>query len=151
MAKTSWTLLLDVQTVCIYELSIFFIDAHRGGGGGGHLMYPLYKNAIKHDPPDFLITPSTPSKEFAKKNLRTPPLLGFQLLSIYGFFYWVNILSRKTFLINLFQLLPITVGKAEITFCILRRCPTAINFHLKDETNWWLLSLHECRARNCLF
>ncbi len=39
-----------------------------------------HKNAIKHDPPDFLTTRSTPSKEFAKKT-QGPPL-DFQLLCI---------------------------------------------------------------------
>jgi hypothetical protein len=32
-----------------------------------------HKNAIKHDPPDFLTTPSTPSKEFTQKPKDPPP------------------------------------------------------------------------------
>ncbi len=57
---------------------------HTGGGGRGGRGAPHvppikifeklpHKNAIKHDPPDFLTTRSTPSKEFAKKT-QGPPL-----------------------------------------------------------------------------
>jgi hypothetical protein len=65
---------------------------HTGGRGAPHV--PLikifeklpHKNAIKHDPPDFLITPSTPLKRICQKTPRNPPSpLNFQLLCIYEF------------------------------------------------------------------
>jgi hypothetical protein len=51
-------------------VAIQLIDAHRGRGGRGVPHLPLinifeklpHKNAIKHDPPDFFTTPSTPLK-----------------------------------------------------------------------------------------
>jgi hypothetical protein len=66
---------------------LLLIDAHRVGGGGergegwGAPHEPAIKifeklpnkNAIRHDPPDFLTTPSTPLKRICQKKPSTPP------------------------------------------------------------------------------
>jgi hypothetical protein len=64
------------------------IDAHRGGrggrggegGGGAPLDPPIkifeklpHKNAIKHDPPDFLTTPKYPPQKNLPKKPEDPP------------------------------------------------------------------------------
>jgi hypothetical protein len=52
------------------------IDAHMGRGGGkdrrGAPHVPPIKNFEKHDPPDFLTTPSTPLKKICQKNQGPP-------------------------------------------------------------------------------
>ncbi len=70
--------------------NVLLAPAHKGGRGAPHVP-PIkifeklpHKNAIKHDPPDFLTTPSTPFKRVCQKNPRTPPPLDFQLLCIYA-------------------------------------------------------------------
>jgi hypothetical protein len=64
----------------------------RGGerGPGAPYVPPIkifeklqHKNAIKHDPPDFLTTQSTLLKRICQKNPRTPPPLDFQLLCMF--------------------------------------------------------------------
>jgi hypothetical protein len=53
------------------------IDAHKGRGAQ---VPPIkifeklpHKNAIKHDPPDFITTPSTPLKKNLPKKPKDPP------------------------------------------------------------------------------
>ncbi len=95
-----------------YTISLL-IDAHRGVGKGWRGVTSCtpykdfeklpHKNAIKHDPPDFLTTPSTPQKNLPKKP-RTPP--GFPttvhlwvysyLLKVYRQRWFVLIASRHS-------------------------------------------------------
>jgi hypothetical protein len=64
----------------------------QGGGGGGAPHVPPikifeklpHKNAIKHDPPDFLTTPSTPIKRICQKNQGPPPWISNYCESMVG-------------------------------------------------------------------